>query len=199
MVNATLKVWLHFVFFFSLFQASGFDQSVIWDLVKSVFFYLIIGKNLCESLGICWVPNAPGPGFQRFLFSCYLGGCTRPHFDFFGNNWNCFKTNNRDFCWLDEVCGALGHAYRLHWVQFIHTPVRKQSETGCQISTLWSWSAKNNSLFSCNSSGISLMTSLLLRDYFQMCMQAWSRASVRLWRNLMSCSPVSAPPIYSST
>ena len=36
-VNATVKAWLRFVFFFSLFQASGFDQSVIWNLVKSDF------------------------------------------------------------------------------------------------------------------------------------------------------------------
>ena len=49
---------------------------------------------------------------------------------------------------------------------FIHR-YWKQSETGCQVLTLWSFSAKTNSLFSCKLSGISLITSLLLRDYFQ--------------------------------
>ena len=123
MVNETVKLWLLFAFFSTLFKSPELTRmwfGTSWNLASKYFdpwqksrrfIKHLLGSERIRS----WFPEVP-----LFLSS----GAELSHiFDFLDNNWNCFKINTRVLSRLDKVCGVLGQAYTLHWVQFIHTLV----------------------------------------------------------------------------
>ena len=153
MVNAIVKVWLLFVFFFSIFQASGVDQSRRVSRESFLLNTLILGKNLGDSSGICWGSNAPSLGFQRLLFPCHLGGWTRPlFFLLFRQQLELLQNQHSRLLRASYGLRCLGGtSLGFNESNLSIHGFWKQSETGCHLSssvlTLWSFSAKNNSFF----------------------------------------------------